>query len=88
MSDLLVEIKRKDWHFLRNLYHQNSDEHYIAYTTIENCIRVVEQDPNVKHINLFCLNGDFNDGSFVMIVSTFTPSTSMNFVKIVIRNTY
>ena len=86
MTDLLVEIKRKDWHTLRNLYSQNTDEHYIAYATIENCMRVVDQDPNVKHINLFCLNGDFNDGTFVMIVSTSAPSIAIFFINTVIRN--
>lgn len=87
MIDHLVEIKRKDWQILRNLYSQNTDQHYIGYATIWNCMRVVDQDPNVKQINLFCLNGDFDDGTFVMIVSKFMPTISIFFVKTIIRNT-
>lgn len=69
MKDILVGIDRKDWITLRNLYKENSVAHYLAYATIENCIQLIERYPNVKHVNLFCLNGDFSDGTFIMIVS-------------------
>lgn len=69
MTDRLVEIQRKDLSVLCDLYIQSGTKNYISYTTIDNYIRWFQQDPNVKHIKVFCLNGDFSDGTFVITVS-------------------
>lgn len=69
MTDRLVEVERKDLLALKSLYNPNVSLSYIAYTTIENYIRWFERDPDVKHIKVFCLNGDFSDGTFVIIVN-------------------
>lgn len=69
MTDYLVEIAQKDWKNLKNLYIPDDSKCYIAYTTIDNYIRWFEQDPNVKHIKIFSLNGDFSDGTFVVTVN-------------------
>lgn len=69
MTDYLVEIAQKDWKNLKNLYIPDDSKSYIAYTTIDNYIRWFEQDPNVKHIKIFSLNGDFSDGTFVVTVN-------------------
>lgn len=71
MTDHLVEIEQKDWPNLKNLYTSNDSKNYIAYTTIDNYIRWFEQDPNIKHVHFYCLNGDFSDGTFVVTVSFF-----------------
>lgn len=68
MTDRLVEIERKDLPSLKNLYNPDGSKSYIAFTTIDNYMRWFEQDPNVKHIKVFCLNGDFSDGTFVLTV--------------------
>lgn len=69
MTDRLVEVARKDLPALKSLYNANGSKSYIAYTTIDNYIQWFQQDPDVKHIKVFCLNGDFSDGTFVITVS-------------------
>lgn len=68
-SDSLVQIEQKDLPILKELYAPDGIKNYIAFTTIDNYIRWFEQDPNIKHVNFFCLNGDFSDGTFVVTVS-------------------
>lgn len=70
MTDRLVEVDRKDLPKLKELYTPDGSKSYIAYTTIDNYIRWFEQNPNVKHINIFCLNGNFDDGTFVVTVTS------------------
>lgn len=72
--DLLVEIDREDLPKLKNLYTPDGSKCYLSYTTVDNYIRWFEQDLNVKHINIFCLNGDFDDGTFVVTVTFFITS--------------
>lgn len=69
MTDQIVEINRKDWPKLKELYTPDGVKSYIAYTTIDNYIRWFDQDPNTKHVKFYCLNGDFSDGTFVVTVS-------------------
>lgn len=69
MTDYLAEIDRKDWPKLRDLYTPNGIKSYVAFITIDNFIRWFEQDPNIKHVKFYCLNGDFSEGTFVIIVS-------------------
>lgn len=68
MTDQLVEINPKDLQNLKTLYTPDGLKSYIAYMTIDNYIRWFEQNPNVKHIKFFSLNGDFSDGTFVVTV--------------------
>lgn len=67
-QDHLVEIDRKDWPILKQLY-LNIPKSFYAYTSIDTYIRWTEQDPNLDGVNIFCLNGNFSDGTFVAIVS-------------------
>lgn len=73
MADHLVEIGVKDLHNLKDLYTPDVWKSYIAYMTIENYIRWFEQDPNLKHVQVLCLNGDYSDGTFVITVSILFP---------------
>lgn len=70
MVDRLVEIERKDWPVLKELYKPDGKKSYVAYITIDTYIRWFEQDPELKHVTFFCLNGDFSDGTFVVTVRT------------------
>lgn len=69
MVDKLIKIDRKNLHILKTLYTPDASKNYTAFTTIDTYIRWFEQDPNVKNIIFFCLNDDFSDGTFVVIVS-------------------
>lgn len=71
-ADRLVEIPSKDLSTLRNLYKspENGSRTHIAYESIDVYIRWLEQDPNANmYIKFYCLNGDFSDGTFIVIVS-------------------
>lgn len=65
MKDYFVEIAVENWQKLRDSYKRNS----VAFCTIDNFIRFLARDLNVKHIHLFCLNGDYSDGTFAAFVS-------------------
>lgn len=67
-QDCLVEIDRKDWPILKQLY-LNVPKSFYAYISIDTYIRWTESDPNLDGVNIFCLNGNFSDGTFVAIVS-------------------
>lgn len=69
MSDRLVKINKRDWPVLNQLYKLNSEKNYIAHTTIDTYNRWLQQDPDLKNVEFYCLNGDFSDGTFVVIVS-------------------
>lgn len=71
MPDTLMEINRNDLPILQNLYKLNGSKGCIGYMTIGNYIGFFKQDPAVKHVNVYCLNGDFGDGTFVITVSIY-----------------
>lgn len=71
MTNHLVEIKNlKDLQSLQNLYKTNGPQSYIGYLTLGNYIGFFTQDPNVKHVRVYCLDGDYSDGTFVVTVSS------------------
>lgn len=70
VADRLIEITRKNLEILKKLYALNGcAQSYVSYTTIDNYIRWFKQDSHLKHINVYCLNGNFSDGTFIIIVS-------------------
>lgn len=68
MTNRLIEIGRDDLEVVKNLYKLNRFRSEIGYMTLKNYAQWFEQDQQVKHIHIFCLNGDFSDGTFVLIV--------------------
>lgn len=71
MTDTLVEINRNDLPILQKLFKLNGSKSDISYMTLGNYIGFFEKDPSVKHVNVYCLNGDFSDGTFVVTVNKF-----------------
>lgn len=69
MIDQLIKIDRKDLPLLRDLYKPGGLRSYTAYVTIDTYIRWIEQDPNIKYLTFYCLNGDLSHGTFVVTVS-------------------
>lgn len=69
MTDNLVEINQNDLPILRNLFESSGSNGDIGRMTINNYIGFFKQDPSVKHVKVFCLNGDFSDGTFVITVN-------------------
>lgn len=74
MTDQLIEIDREKWPILQNLFKSNRSLGYLGYMTIGNYIGFFDQDPNVKHVKIYCLNGEFSDGTFVITVMYFITS--------------
>ncbi|XP_055298652.1 uncharacterized protein LOC129566591 isoform X3 [Sitodiplosis mosellana] len=64
--DQLTEIDRDDLPLLKSLYTPDGSKCYVTYTTIDTYIRWFQTDPNIKHIQFFCLNGDLSRGTFVV----------------------
>jgi len=64
----LIEIPRSDWTKLRDLYvHKDTDPQ--GYLCINNFIKWLEKDSDLK-VTFLSLNGDWqNDGTFVLTVS-------------------
>lgn len=71
-SDFISEISRNDLPRLRDLYLRDWPENIIGYYTINNYIRWLERDPNIKKLKFYCLNDDFSDGSYAIIVNIFS----------------
>lgn len=68
-SDNLVEINRSELPQLRDLYLIDWPENMQGYYTVDNFIRWFEKKPIIKNLVLYCLNGDWSDGTFVAIVN-------------------
>lgn len=75
MTDKLVVIEPKDLPSLKVLYEKDESNGVLASMAIDNYIQWIKQDPNVTDINFLCLNGDFSDGTFVVIASVFSVIT-------------
>lgn len=72
MGDRLTEIKVSDLPKLRDLYRPeaNVKKSYIGFTAIENYIDWFQQDAELTNVTFYCLNDDFSDGTFALVVST------------------
>lgn len=69
MADRMVRIDSfEKLNYLKESYQRNA-ETYITYIVIKGYIGWMEQDPTIKNLNFFSLNGDISDGTFVVIVS-------------------
>lgn len=69
MADILVEIPSEDWCKLRDLYSVDDPKTYLAHCTVDNYIRYLEREPNGKDWHIYSLNGDWSDGTYILIVS-------------------
>lgn len=67
MEDSLVEIDRRNWTALRDLYSPENPESYLSYSLLDNYIRWSEHEPESVDITFYSLNGDYSDGTFLGI---------------------
>lgn len=70
-EDHLVEIPMTVLPELRDLFLKEWPNHIIGYDLVNNYIRWYEQDPNYADAKFYSLNGDWTDGTFIILVSTF-----------------
>jgi hypothetical protein len=77
-ENLLCQISSDKWPELRDKFLINWPTNILGYYTIDNFIRWIQKQPDVKHLQLYCLNGDWSDGTFVAIVSDFKRKIFIN----------
>lgn len=70
-EDHLVEMQQEDLRILKEMHAaKDGSKTSIAFITIDIYMQWIEKDPNEsKDIKFYCLNGDFSDGTFIVMVS-------------------
>lgn len=72
MLNKLVPIPVNDLPKLRDLYLKDWPKNYTGYHTIDNYYRWFNQDSTLQtSIQVYSLNGDWNDGTFMILVCKF-----------------
>lgn len=71
MENRLVEIKSEQWESLKSLYLPETPETILGLSTISNYARWIQQDRHIDNLAIYSLNGDWSDGTFVVVVSIF-----------------
>ena len=71
MSDALLTIPSTEWPHLRDLYLVNWPENCYGFYTIDNYVKWMEKGANLGKYQIYCLNGDWSDGTFIIEVSDF-----------------
>lgn len=69
MENRLVKIETEKWTSLKSLYLPETAETILGLTTISNYIRWMQQDRHIDNLAIYSLNGDWSDGTFVVVVS-------------------
>lgn len=70
MNDRLVEIHVSEWSDLRDLYRRDWPRHILGYNTINTVLSWVKQQ-KINHLSVLSLNDDWQDGTFLCLVSWF-----------------
>lgn len=69
MQDKICEISPSDWPELRDIYLPDWPKNIYAYNLLDNYLNWIKRDPKIKNLKIYSLNGDWRDGTFVVIVS-------------------
>lgn len=76
-NDILVAIPRPDWPALRDLYRRDWPLHFVGFQTIDALISWTKLHPAIGHLQVYALNGDWSDGTFVVAVSEYIIDVSI-----------
>lgn len=70
MVDFASRVNRAVWDKLRDKFAPNNSESFLGFSTIDFYIRLLESEPNLPEAvtEIYCLNGDWSDGTFVIVV--------------------
>lgn len=69
MKNQLVKIESEEWMALKSLYLPETPETILGLTTINNYIRWMQRDGFINNLAIYSLNGEWSDGTFVVVVS-------------------
>lgn len=79
MENQLVQIDCKDWDALKEIYLPETPETVLGLSTISNYVRWIKQESSIKNLAFYSLNGDWSDGTFVVLVrSSFIVSYNIS----------
>lgn len=77
MENRAVEISCDDWPNVQKHYLPETPQTILGLSTIGNYIRWNKEVGQFKSLTMYSLNGDWSDGTFVLVVSvTFNYTTS------------
>lgn len=72
-TDRLVAVPRSKWPELRDLYRQELADNFVGYQAIGTFIRWSNNKHQLSiddfHYDIFSLNGEWQDGTFIAVVS-------------------
>lgn len=68
VGDELVEIPPVEWQSLQELFKVNWPANVVAFYTIQNYINWFKKEPNLPNIKIYSLNGDWSDGTYIIVV--------------------
>lgn len=90
MSDQnqLVEIPHEELSILRDMYLKDWPNNLNGYYTIDNFIRWLEKESNIKNLKFYSLNGDYSDGTFLIVVSTYICILFKDYLKLKIKSKF
>lgn len=69
LSMRIQEIPAADWSVLRDKFLIDWPKNMLGYYTVDNFVRWKSYEPDIEHLNLYALDGDWSDGTFVAVVS-------------------
>lgn len=69
MTDQLVEVPRSEWVNLRDLFKADWPLNIVGYKTVDSYLQYTAQHPSLKYLQILSLNGDWTDGTFILVVS-------------------
>lgn len=70
MQDKICEVPPTQWVELRDMFAADWPRNIYAYNLLENYLQWRERDPKIKNLKVYSLNGDWSDGTFVVVVSS------------------
>jgi hypothetical protein len=68
MMDQLTHIPQESLPELRDLFKKDWPTNHVGYYTVDNYIRWLARDSAIQNLDIFALNGDWSDGTFLIVV--------------------
>lgn len=65
----LVEIPSSEWPRLQEKFVADWPKEFCGYYLVDNYIRWIQQEPHIKNLAFYSLDGDWSDGTFCVVVS-------------------
>jgi hypothetical protein len=67
--DQLIEIPKDSLVQLRDLFKKDWPKNHVGFYTVDNYIRWLQKEGEIKNLKIYSLNGDWSDGTFLVVVT-------------------